>query len=194
MIFASRNKRSLKRRLLNLVWPEMGFRRAVRYTGYRLARISSSPHMIALGFAVGAFSAFTPLIGLHFVVAAIIALVLRASIVASALGTIIGNPLTLPLIWLASYDLGALLLGGKLRSHVDVVLPHHTHGMLFRDPLAFFSLVWKAVEPVFVPLVLGGAILGAVTAAVGYWLVRSTVMRFQEQRKLAIGKNRPQPQ
>ncbi len=68
---------------------------------HRLARLWASPHALAMGCAVGAF---TPFIGLHFVLAAIVAYVLRASVIASALGAALGNPVTLPFIWVASYN------------------------------------------------------------------------------------------
>ena len=54
---------------------------------------------------------FTPLIGFHFILAAFIALVLRGSLLASAAGTMVGNPLTFPLIWMATFKVGNVLTG-----------------------------------------------------------------------------------
>lgn len=112
MLFSSRNKTSIRSRLRNLVWPDIGFRRSVRYLVLRLSRIASSPHQIALGFSIGVFAAFTPLLGLHFFLAAIAAFVARASVLAAVLGTVVGNPLTLPLMWAAAYEVGHKVTGG----------------------------------------------------------------------------------
>jgi uncharacterized protein (DUF2062 family) len=64
------------------------------------------PRGIALGFAARAFVSFTPFIGVHFILAGLLAFALRASILASAIGTVVGNPVSFPFIWLAAYNLG----------------------------------------------------------------------------------------
>jgi len=91
-------------RVRNLIWPKMGLSRAWRYVVHRMARLKASPHAIALGFAAGAFASFTPFVGLHFILAGLIAFALRSSILASAIGTVVGNPLTFPFIWLSTYN------------------------------------------------------------------------------------------
>ena len=76
------------------------------------AALGASPHAIALGFAIGAFAAVTPYIGTHLMMAALLSWAIGGSIVASVLGTFVGNPLTYPLLWYASYEVGNVLLGG----------------------------------------------------------------------------------
>jgi uncharacterized protein len=83
------------------IWPGMGLKRAWKYLVHRMARLSAGQHAVALGFATGAFMCFTPFIGFHFVLAGLLALLLRASIPESATGSAIGNPVTFPFIgWL----------------------------------------------------------------------------------------------
>ena len=57
---------------------------------------------VAAGVAAGAFTSFTPFMGLHFLFAALFAWAIRGNLLASALGTFVGNPLTFPFIWAAT--------------------------------------------------------------------------------------------
>ena len=82
---------------------------------YRLRRLSDTPHAVALGFAVGVFSALTPFLGTHMVMAALIAWVIGGSVVAALLGTFVGNPLTYPLFWYSTYEVGNLMLARARR-------------------------------------------------------------------------------
>ena len=91
-VFRRRRKRSIPFRALEIVWPRMGWRRAGRYFVFRIKRLPGTPYTIACGFALGAAVSFTPFIGLHFVIAGIIAWALRANILFISIG-----PLVLPL-------------------------------------------------------------------------------------------------
>ena len=84
---------------------------AIEYLGHRVRRLPDTPHRIALGFACGVFASFTPFFGLHFVLAAVLAGLLRGNIVAALIGTVAGNPLTFPLIASVSLGLGRRILG-----------------------------------------------------------------------------------
>ena len=112
MLFRRRESESWWERLRVHLWPRRSWSRSGRYVVYRLRRLSASPHAIALGFAVGAFAAVTPYIGTHLMMAALLSWAIGGSIVASVLGTFVGNPLTYPLLWYASYEVGNVLLGG----------------------------------------------------------------------------------
>ncbi len=101
-------------------WPRTGWRRAAKYLFHRVARIPGPPYSIAAGFACGAAISFTPFIGLHLVLAALLAFIMRANIVASAIGTVVGNPWTFPFIWIWIYELGSSMIGdGSSAEHLD---------------------------------------------------------------------------
>ena len=110
-MFARRIRRSALGRLRQALWPSMGFRRAARYAGHRLARLPDSPGAIAGGVAWGAAASFTPFIGVQVLLALAGAWVTRCNLVASALGTAVGNPWTFPFIWAAIYKTGVFILG-----------------------------------------------------------------------------------
>lgn len=175
---------------MGFLWPQRGLQRGWRYLWHRMTRISATPHTIALGAATGAFVSFTPFIGFHFLLAAAIALALGGSIVASALGTAVGNPLTFPFIWLASYDLGALLLGYRQRKHIDIDVPDDMLMLLFTDPLAFCRAVWSAIDPYVVPMTVGGIPLGLACGLAVYVLVRSAVAGYQRRRRALLRRER----
>jgi uncharacterized protein (DUF2062 family) len=161
----------------------MGLSRAWRYIVHRMARLKASPHAIALGFAAGAFASFTPFIGLHFVLAGLLALALRASLLASAIGTIVGNPLTFPLIWLSTYNVGAALLGREAKGEVILDLPPDPETAVNQGLMAFAGGLLRQLEPVFLPMVIGGTLLGLACATACYFVVRLSVDRFQKRRK-----------
>ena len=53
----------------------------------------------------------SPFIGMHLLIAALIAWIFGGNIIASAVGTWAGNPISFPFIWLTTFNLGHLILG-----------------------------------------------------------------------------------
>ncbi|MGC2397618.1 MAG: DUF2062 domain-containing protein, partial [Rhodomicrobium sp.] len=82
MLFKRRKQLSLAERLRNLIWPARSFERSFRYMILRLWRIKASPHSIALGCAAGVFAIFTPFLGCQMLLAAVLALMFRGSVMA----------------------------------------------------------------------------------------------------------------
>ena len=170
-------------KLLSWFWPRRGVRRGWMYVWHRVTRISASPHVIALGFAAGVFASFTPFVGLHFVLAGILALVVGGNILASALGTFVGNPLTFPFIWLSTYNLGGLFLGIERRESIDLSLPEGTVLAMFTQPRGFFNALWEVIGPVVTPMFVGGVPLGLIAGALCYFVVYSGVDGYQRRRR-----------
>ncbi|PTX52230.1 hypothetical protein IQ03_01020 [Gemmobacter caeni] len=77
----------------------------------RLVRLGSDPHAVAAGFASGAALSCTPLFGLHFLLSFALAWAVRGHILAAALGTAVGNPITFPFLVSGAYGVGTLLFG-----------------------------------------------------------------------------------
>ncbi len=111
MVLGRRQRKSLARRARDLLWPRTGVQRSAKYIAYRVVRLPGTPYSIAAGFAAGAAVSFTPLLGLHFILGAVLAVVTGGNILASAIGTAVGNPWTFPLIWSLIYNIGRWLLG-----------------------------------------------------------------------------------
>ncbi|ADZ70323.1 DUF2062 domain-containing protein [Polymorphum gilvum] len=176
MLFQRRNRPSRIERLRIAVWPRNSWMRSFRYYAKRVLRLSASPNAIALGFAAGAFASFTPFMGFHFLIAAAIAYVIRGNLLASALGTAVGNPLTFPFIWATTYKIGNIILGADR----PAATPHGFSGD-FHDHL--FSKSFDALWPLIKPMLIGAVPLGSVVAIIFYVLVYQGVRAYQDRRR-----------
>lgn len=171
MLFRRREQPKFLDRLRASLWPTSTWARSSRYVMFRIWRLRATPYAIAIGFAAGVFVSFTPFMGLHFVSAAAIAWMLRGSLIASAFGTFIGNPLTFPFIWFAAYELGNWILGQEgTKKEIDL-----SHGI-------FASSIDK-LWPLIKPMTIGGIPLGLLAAAISYYLVKRAVEAYQEKRR-----------
>jgi uncharacterized protein (DUF2062 family) len=81
------------------------------YLVKRVTRLSGTPHSIAAGAACGVAMAFTPFVGFHLIGALLLSWLVRGNYIAAAVGTLLGNPWTFPLILVVTYQLGNVLLG-----------------------------------------------------------------------------------
>ena len=68
--------------MAELLWPRGGWTRAFHYVKHRMKRLPDSPERIARGVWAGVFVTFTPLFGFHFVVAVLLARLLKGNILA----------------------------------------------------------------------------------------------------------------
>jgi uncharacterized protein (DUF2062 family) len=154
-----------------MVWPSMGWRRAVKYWRLRIGRMNDSTRSIALGFAIGFGVAFSPLIGTHFFQAAAIAYILRANIMTALIGNCFGNPWTFPFIWWASIEFGANLVS---------LFGIRTKNQLPEDLglAALWDIILHKPFDLFLPWMLGGHVLGILSVfvmyPVFYWMVEAT--------------------
>ncbi len=177
-------------RLQNLIWPRLGFRRFAIYLGHRLSRIRATPHVIALGFAAGAFASFTPFVGFHFVIGALVAVIVGGNLLASALGTCIGNPISFPFIWLSTYNVGGYLLGYGQRDEIDLSLPDGTWSLLLKNPPQFWDVFWGALGPVVKPMLLGSIPLGLICGVITYFALYPIIEGYQRRRRERLQRRR----
>lgn len=154
----------------SVVWPRGGWLRFLKYVGYRVLRIPGTPYSIAAGFAAGVAMSMTPFVGLHFVFSALLAWALGANIIASALGTFIGNPWTFPFIWVWIYFLGNAILGGG-------------GGGTLPDELSLGYLIDNPFRVLF-PMAIGSVPTAIVAWFAVYFPVRGIVSAFQTRRRL----------
>ncbi len=169
-MFKRRHPHTLLQHLRELCWPSMGWRRAFRYVRLRIARMSGSTHKIAAGLACGAAVAFTPILGTHFIQAALLAWLFRLNIFASIIGTFLANPWTIPFMWWGSIKLGAWLFS-FFGIRAATALPHHMDFRLFWD------LLTQEPVRILLPWLTGGYLLALLawipSYIVFYYLVRA---------------------
>ncbi len=174
MLFRRRDDESAWARLRVWLWPRRAFSRSFQYFSKRILRLKATPHAIAAGVAAGIFASFFPL-GLHFVVAAAVCWLIAGNLVAALLMAAVGgNPVTVPLLWGASWETGKLIL----QEHVSANgTPEHLSAMLHHMS---FAQLWR---PVLEPLAIGAVPLGIVCGLLFYGITRWGVGVFQEQRR-----------
>lgn len=182
-MFLRRKKISWPNRLRELVWPAAGWQRTLSYLFHRMARLPGSPYFVAAGFACGAAVSFTPVIGTHFVLGCLLAWVLRASLLASVVGTFVGNPWTFPFIWIWIYKLGHWILdepGVNAAYHFDFSRFFGTiiQAFLRLDMVYLFETAW----PVLWPMTVGGIPTAIVAWFVFYIPLKPMVAAYQHRR------------
>jgi uncharacterized protein (DUF2062 family) len=171
MLFRRRESESFLERMRVHLWPRRSWTRSSRYVVYRLRRLSDTPHAVALGFALGVFTAATPFLGTHLVMAVLLAWVIGGSVVAALLGTFVGNPITYPLLWYSTYEVGNLMLGGAPAKQ-----PIDLSGGIFQSSL---DQLW----PILKPMSLGSIPVGLLLAGLSYLLVRPMVEAYKNRRR-----------
>lgn len=191
MVFKRRNPRTLLGWAREMVYPSGGFMRAIQYVLHRMRRLPDEPHRIARGVFAGVFVSFTPLFGLHFMAAALMAWIMRGNILAALLATFVGNPATFPLIAILSIELGHSLLGIEARLTPVAVLNAFTRagseiwfnlGALFTDDVTRWDNLAVFFQSIFLPYLVGGILPGIVVALAFYYGTIPIVRAYQKIR------------
>lgn len=209
MILKRGKQQSLLQRIQAFLWPEKGFSRGWRYMRHRVERINDTPTNIAIGCAIGALVSFTPLFGLHFVVAVLIAKMVRVNIISALFGTAVGNPVSFPLIAAGSMSVGTLILGRTQTAHHsdgDGVIAAFIDiwGLLYDGMRSAVGLAepgtvsWSTTahrlsefgDQVMLPYAIGGMICGIPVAIATFYIVRPTIAAYQKRRAEKLAKKR----
>ncbi len=196
MLFSRRKPLSWREKMRVALWPRRSWSRSTAYVTKRVLRLTASPHSIAAGVAAGVFASFTPFMGLHFILAFVIAWLIAGNMIAAALGTFVGNPLTFPFIWAATYGTGRFILYGR-----DAVQEKASaFGQLANGAsisehgvMAFLDRLLALWDPLLKPMLIGGVPLGIACSVGFYLLTRWATVRFRQARlarleRLAIAR------
>lgn len=188
-MFLRRKKRTWRRHIREYLWPTAGWRRAFSYQFHRMARLPGSPYYVAAGFACGAAISFTPFVGTHLAVGCLMAWVLRASLLASAVGTLVGNPWTFPFIWIWIYQVGRWILGDSYEGNAEVLdfsrfFGSATEALLSMDLAYLFETTW----PVLLPMIVGGIPNAIIAWFVFYLPLKPAVAAYQRRRRMRLMK------
>ena len=164
------------------------FRASIR----RLLAIDDPPERTALAFSIGVFITFSPILGLHTVIATLLAFLFRFNKVAIYVGTYINNPFTLVPIIIVSYGIGAFILGRPLRIPEEgmelLKHPHPLTGSYYRQ---LFTTSWYLVEP----FAIGGMALSVVCSVVSYPLTLRWLRRHRlKKQQAALEKSKQKEQ
>jgi hypothetical protein len=133
------------------------------------------PERVAAAIALGIGIGFSPFMGIHFLIAIGLAFLFRLNRIDALLGTLVGNPWTLPPVYAAGYALGRQLLRYDRRRVPD--LPWDR--LLHRDFWHTFS--GATLRPRLASYVVGTSVLGLLIG-LGAYLVIRTALRIYHRR------------
>ncbi len=143
----------------------------------------ASPHQIAIGFSVGLFVSFLPIIPIQTVAALLFAYFLRGNKVACLIGLHIHLMLfpLIPFIFILEYRIGKSLLhisnAPEMKAAVQFTLMHLIHKG------------WR----IWYPLLMGSLIF-AIPSTLFYFLVKEAAFRWQNTGKKELLEKSPQPE
>lgn len=194
-LFRRKEKRGLWTRVAAFLWPSKGFRRSAHYIAHRVKRLPASPHAIAAGFASGAAVSFLPAIGLHFLLGFAVAWLVRGNMIAAALGTAVGNPLTFPIFFSAAYRLGRQIMGaGQLPTPEELDFDVIAEGEALMAQGVDTSTLSQLL-PMLKVTAVGAVPIAIVAFAVFYLVIFKIAARFQAARGHRLASRlRPLPQ
>ena len=148
----------------------LALKQRLREIWHKLSHLNATPDQIATGFSIGIFASFLPLNPSPLVVATVAAWLLKRNVIAAVAGavtSILYIPL-LPLIWLAEYRLGKLILP-------------------VRHPLTLDrARLWDVLQKgwdVYAAMFVGSIIIAAPVTLLTYLIVKRLAERWARQKK-----------
>ena len=151
------------------IWTRLA--RLSRYTYLRIVRIKAPADSIALGLALGVFAGALPLLSLQMAIAVSLALIMRASIIAAALGTWWSNPFNWALIFPVFYMLGRVFVPMDI---TPLSITEFIH-------LPFLELLERGWRWLLITT-LGGVIAGIPLSLATYFLTLRAVRVYHNRR------------
>ena len=186
MLMARRAPPSLRESVRLALWPRRTWLRSLRYGQLRLMRLRAVPRSLALGAAAGVFVAVLPIPGIQLLAAAGLAWLIRGHRGTAAVATFAANPVTYPLIWIASYTLGATILGTPVSDaahDLDMLSDLMAHSWA-SPPSAMSSI--RTLLPAFTTLAVGAVPLAMLSATLAYIGVRHALKRADRRRHVRM--------
>jgi len=144
-------------------------KRRTREIWQKLSHLDARPDQIAAGFSIGIVASLLPLNPSPIIVATVVAWLLKRNVIAAVAGAttaILYTPL-LPLIWLAEYGLGKLIL--------PVQHP------LTLDQARLWDVLQKGWD-VYAAMFIGSIIIATPVTLLTYWVVKRLAERWQRQK------------
>ncbi|MBA3019322.1 MAG: DUF2062 domain-containing protein [Proteobacteria bacterium] len=146
----------------------MNLREKIRQSIIRFKELNGDPHYVALGMAIGVFISVTPTIPFHTAIALALAFILRGSKAAAAIGVWFSNPLTIPLFYKGSYDVGMYILGNSAPFNIE-----------YESILELLKLG----ADVTIAMIAGGVILGILPGILAYFITRRIFIKIRLRKK-----------
>jgi uncharacterized protein (DUF2062 family) len=153
----------------------IALKQRIREIWQKLSHLDARPDQIAAGFSIGIVASFLPLNPSPIIVATAVAWLLKRNVIAAAAGgttAMLYVPL-LPLIWLAEYRLGKLILPVQ-------------HPLTLDD-----ARLWDVLQQgwdVYAAMFIGSIIIAAPVALLTYLIVKRLAERWAARRGMGSAK------
>ena len=144
----------------------INLKRASLFYFLKLVRVKDTQDKLAIGFACGSMVSFSPFIGFHFLLAVIFAYIFRGNIVASLIGTFIGNPFTFPFNRIFIYKVGNIFFKNDPNFSLD---------------LTFQSLYDQGYD-ILIPMLIGSLIVSIPVWFISYFTVKFLLSSFKKKK------------
>ena len=144
----------------------INLKRASLFYFLKLVRVKDSQDKLAIGFACGSMVSFSPFIGFHFFLAVILAYICRGNIVASLIGTFVGNPFTFPFIWIFIYKVGNIFFKNDEKFSLE---------------LTFQSLFDQGYD-ILIPMLIGSLIVSIPVWFISYFTLKFLMSSFKRRK------------
>ena len=148
----------------------------IREIWQKLKHLDARPDQIATGFSIGIIAGLLPLNPSPLLVATVVAWLLKRNVIAAAAGamaSILYLPL-LPLIWLAEYRLGKLILPVR-------------HALTLNH-----ARLWEVLQKswdVYAAMLVGWIIIATPVTLLAYWVVKRLAERGARQKKTQLSSD-----
>jgi hypothetical protein len=147
----------------------IALKQRTRQIWQKLSHLNATPNQIAAGFSIGIFASFIPLNPSPIIAAIVVAWLLRRNVMAAIAGaaaSILYIPL-LPLIWLAEYQLGKLILPVK-------------HPVTL-DQARLWDVLQKGWD-VYAAMLVGSIIIATPVTLLTYLVIKRLAARWARQK------------
>lgn len=141
----------------------------------RVVGVHEQPERLAAAWALGLTIGFSPLIGLHTVLALLLALIFRLNKVDVFLGTLVVNPWTLPVYFPVAVYVGKRITGVRVPRFVLPRPEEVLHAAVWREHVPWLRsvlLAWGA----------GAMVLALIAGGVTFVVLRQMI-RFHRRRR-----------
>lgn len=139
-----------------------------KYWFFRLVRVPHTPHQTAMGLTVGVLAGYLPIIPLQMLLAVSLAVVVRGSKLAAAVGTWVTNPVT----WIPAHML-YYYIG---RAIVPFDVPHFSPAAI--DVNVILDSSWR----LYLTLVVGSTVMAVPSCLLSYILSLKVLTLYQARR------------
>lgn len=150
-----------------------------------LLSLKGSPQQISLGLAVGVLVGFSPLWGLHMVIAAALATLVGGSRPAAVAAVWLSNPLTVIPLYTLTYRVGHAFVPGASSASIADLLRRviFAPGVAWWDVMQRSKIIFRVGEEILIPLTIGGLLIGTFAAVSSYVICRVTLTRLRQRKR-----------